>query len=426
MRIIRLDVHNFKRIKAVEIEPGGAAVVQIRGKNKQGKSSCLDAIAAALGGERLSPKVPVRRGESNAIVRVELDDDLVVERRWTAEGDSSLKVTTKEGVHVKKPQTRLDDLIGRLSFDPLAFLDLQPKSQAETLRALAGVDFSALDGQRQTAYEARTGANRQVIQLRTRLAAIPEVEAPDEPTSSADLLAEQQRRSDIHAVNARKRMELDQVRARFRRESDEVARLEDAIADLQERLKNTQAARETLRVQGAALKVEVEQLVDPDLQEIPAKLRQVEAVNERVRQKKARLELARDLEQAEIEAKELDDEIASIDEKKAAELAAVKFPVTGLAFTDEGVTFGGLPFEQSSQSEQLRVSVAIGATLNPKLRAMLVRDGSRLDAESLALLKDEATRLGVQVWLEQVGKDGEGIVIEDGEVIDVTPTEKET
>lgn len=421
MKIVQLNISNFKRIKAVEVRPYGA-IVSVRGRNGAGKSSVLDSIAAALGGERLCPKVPIRRGENGAVVRVELDDDLVVERRWTAGGGSTLKVTTKEGVSVKRPQARLDDLIGKLSFDPLSFMDLEPKKQAETLRALAGVDFSALDGRREQTYAARTDANRQVMQLRTRLAATPDVDAPDEPTSSADLIAEQQKRSDLYTANNLKRGQLDSIRAQFRRASEEVERLNKTIEDLQRQLAQAQMQREELRAAGAALKAEVEQLADPDLQELSAKLRDLEATNDRVRAKKARCELARDLKEAELEAKELDDEIASIDAEKAAKLAEVKFPVKGLAFSDEGVTFGGLPFEQSSQSEQLRISVAIGSALNPRLRAMLVRDGSRLDKESLALLREEATRSGIQVWLEQVGKDGEGVVIEDGEVESATET----
>ena len=86
------------------------------------------------------------------------------------------------------------------------------------------------------------------------------------------------------------------------------------------------------------------------------------------------------------------------------------------AFDDTGVTLDGLPFEQASQAQQLRASVAIGAALNPKLRAMLVRDGSLLDEDSLALLTAEASRSDLQVWLEVVGREGDGIVIEDGEV----------
>lgn len=418
-KIIRFVASNFKRLKAVEIEPGDNPVVVIRGENEQGKSSCLDAIAAVLGGERLCPKVPVRRGTNGAVVRVELPD-VVIERRWAANGESTLRMTTRDGLPVRKPQTRLDDMMGRFSFDPLAFMDLEPKRQAETLRNLVGLDFAALDGRRQTAYDLRTEANRQVMRLRTQIAAIPEVEAPDEFVSSADLLGEQQRRSDIHTTNAHKRMNLDGVRAQFRHAVEEVEQIKKEIAALQANLEVVEGHREELRQQGAALKAEVEQLVNPDMQEIPAKLRELEATNDRVRAKKARTDFTRDLVQAETKAIKLSEEIEAIDQEKAAQLTAAKFPVPGLTFSDDGVLLDGLPFEQGSQSKRLRVSVAIGAALNPELRAMLVRDGSRLDKKALALLKEEAARLGVQVWLEMVGKDGEGIVIEDGEVESAT------
>ena len=121
-------------------------------------------------------------------------------------------------------------------------------------------------------------------------------------------------------------------------------------------------------------------------------------------------------EQPHPEAARLEAEITAIDQAKAETLADANLPVKGLAFTENSVTFDGLPLEQASQAQQLRISVAIASALNPKLRAMLVRDGSLLDAESLALLKAEATTADLQLWLEQVGKDGEGIVIEDGMV----------
>jgi chromosome segregation ATPase len=424
MKIIRLSISNFKRIKAIALEPRGA-VVQIRGRNGAGKSSCLDAIAALFGGEKLCPKEPVRRGTDGAVVRAELDGDFVAERRWTAEGKSSLTLRNKEGLAYDKPQRRLDELIGRLTFDPLAFMRLAPKDQAETLRALAGVDFAPLDGRRRQLYEDRTAANRQVAQLRARLAAAPQVEAPDAPVSSADLVAEHQRRSDQRTENERKRLDLEFLRKKYRQAGEEIERITTAIVDLQRQLESAQTICEELRVKGATLQDEVKALQDPDLEEIPRKLRDLEAVNERVRAKKAQAQLATDLERAEFEAKEFDGAIEAIDSQKAKLLAESKLTVEGLAFSEDGVTYRGLPLDQASQSEQLRISVAICAALNPKLRAMLVRDGSLLDEDSLALLQGEAERLELQVFLETVGRgDGEGIVIEDGQVEGAAPAEE--
>jgi chromosome segregation ATPase len=418
-KITRLEVSNFKRIRTVAIEPDGA-IVAVRGRNGAGKSSCLDAIAAALGGEKLAPAEPIRRGTDGAVVRIEMDDGTTVERRWTASG-STLKLMSKEGAKFDKPQKRLDDLIGRLSFDPLAFSRLPAKEQAETLRKLAGVDFTLLDGKRRAAYDGRTEANRQLASAKARLAAIPVVDAPDSPVSAADLLEEQDRRRAQHDANEAKRRALSAARAKYSTfegfvacSQADVAKLEKALEDARALLVSNQRALEALKEPGKALKSEVEQLVDPNLDEIPAKLREVETVNELVRQKKARATEAEHVKAAETAAAKLDAEITAIDAQKAAALAEANLPVKGLAFTDECVTFDGLPLSQASQAQQLRVSVAIGSALNPKLRAMLVRDGSLLDEDSLALLKDEAERADLQVWLEMVGRTGDGIVIEDG------------
>ena len=114
MKIIHLQVENFKRLKAIDITPEGS-VVKITGKNAQGKSSVLDAIWGALGGGKALPTEPIRQGETQARIRVELDD-LVVTRTFTP-GNSYLKVETKDGASYKSPQAILDKLVGRLSFD---------------------------------------------------------------------------------------------------------------------------------------------------------------------------------------------------------------------------------------------------------------------------------------------------------------------
>jgi hypothetical protein len=431
MKIVKLEVSNFKRIKALEITPKGS-VVSIRGKNGAGKSSCLDAIAAVFGGADLCPSEPVRRGADGAMVRVELDEDFVAERRWTAGGSrSTLTLKHKDGEPYNKAQTRLDDLIGKLTFDPLAFTRLPAKEQAETIRRLSGLDFTQLDANRAKYYASRTDANRQVDQVRARLATMPEVAAPPAEVSAAELTEEHQRRSEQKTANERKRLALDAVRVEYRRAGEEVERIEAAIkgvqeqiaalqtqlADRQAQLVQAREAREQVGQKGAALKTEVAALRDPDLQEIPAKLREIESINASVRAAQARQDALSALDDAEATARDLDASIKQIDEEKAKLLAKAKFPISGLSFSDAGVTYHGLPFDQASQAEQLRISVAIGAALNPKLRAMLVRDGSLLDEDSLELLRGEAERLDLQVFLETVSSGpGDGILIVDGEV----------
>lgn len=55
MKINKLEIENVKRVKAVKIEPNQNGLTIIGGKNNQGKTSVLDSIAWALGGERYKP-----------------------------------------------------------------------------------------------------------------------------------------------------------------------------------------------------------------------------------------------------------------------------------------------------------------------------------------------------------------------------------
>jgi hypothetical protein len=431
MNITRLEVVNFKRIRTVEISPDGS-VVQLRGNNEQGKSSVLDAVSAVLGGERMCPKEPIRRGETEAVVRCRIDSyadfgPILLERGFRLRDDgsvtSSLKITSEQGVKLDKPQRRLDELVGALSFDPLAFLREEPKKQAEIVRQAAGVDLTLFDARRAKVYEERTEVNRQVTAAKARLAALPLVVAPDEELSAADLLEEQNRRQEVSAENEKKRAALRRAGADYNAAKDdverataEVARLEELLQKARDHLAGEIAALGQIREEGKRLKEEAAGLTDPDMTEIPAKLKDIEETNRCVRAKKERAAVIAELDRAEKTAAEMTVEIERIDEEKRRALAGATLPVDGLSFTAEGVILKGLPFEQASQAGQLRVSAAMAIAMNPKLKVMLIRDGSLLDARSLAMLADMAEAAGAQVWIEMVGKEGGGIVIEDGQV----------
>jgi len=140
-----------------------------------------------------------------------------------------------------------------------------------------------------------------------------------------------------------------------------------------------------------------------------------------VRVNRRRAELLSDAAKIKATADELTRQIDAIDNAKAQAMADAKWPVAGLGFSDTGVTYQGLPLEQASSAEQLRVSVAIGLAFNPKLKIILIRDGSLLDADSLALVANMAAEADGQVWLEVVGnREDCAVVIEDGSVKEAT------
>lgn len=424
MKIVSLTAENVKRLRAVTIEPKDASLVVIKGQNGQGKTSVIDSIAYALGGKDLQPPKVIRDGEEAATTIVDLGD-LVVKRRWTSGGKTYLEVKSKDGAKYTSPQAILDGLVGRLSFDPLAFTRLDPKAQADTLRELVGLDFRPLEAKRQAAYDERTQINRELTAARSRLVSMPPAgDAPEEEVSIGDLLQKQDEMLAQKAENdraraavAQMRQQLEATRAAMRAKEELVARLrrelmeaESALVELTERVRDDEHFL-TVTTDGLA------ELKDPDLTDLRAQLGNANAINMRVRHKKSRVEVEQRVRTLEAKSEECTAAIAAIDAQKTQLLTDAKFPVPGLSFSVEGVTLNGIPLQQASAAEQLRVSLAMGLAANPKLKIILIRDGSLLDDKSMALVAAMAQQAEAQVWIERVGdRDAIGVLIEDGEV----------
>lgn len=397
MKIIRLTAENVKRLKAVEIVPGETVQV-ITGRNAQGKSSVLDAIWLALGGGAAARETtrPIRDGEDHAHVTLDLGD-LIVKRTW--DGDkTALTVTSADGAKYSGPQGILDALVGRMSFDPLEFTRLSAREQVEALTAvvdLGGIDLAANASERQAAYDERTEFGRTLKALGEIIKPDPNVPALE--TSASDLIA--------------RICEAEETRSMQSNQAAHANQLANSYAQLEMDLARAQ------RAYLAARDVVENHKIAGDVDALTAELKSVEQTNAAVRENSARRERTA---QAGALQKSYDKQTAAInaaDKVRADALAKAKFPVDGLGFTDEGVTYNGVPFSQASSAEQIRVSLAMAMSLNPKLRVVRIMDGSLLDSDSMALIAEMAAEKDYQVWIERV-EDGNAaaVLIEDGAV----------
>lgn len=418
LRVVKLEAENYKRLSAVEIIPDlDAATVTIAGRNAQGKSSVLDAIWAALSNTAASKGTtttrPIRDGEKSARVSVDLGD-IIVTRKW--EGDkNTLVVESVDGARFPSPQRMLDELIGHFSFDPLAFASLPAKSQQAELLHLVDLPFEpeALAGQRKAAFDDRTIVGRAVKQLQGQLAGFPEIgdDVPDELVSVAALVAELDDAGKQQLMVAAHKDEVSGASADIDRTKREIEKLSDELARWRERLAEHEEHHRVALADLASLPE------PPDIEPIRTLISGAETINAAVRQKHQRQEVI-DLiadEKATYEA--LTARIAELDKTKSDGLAAAVFPIDGLGFDDDGVTYNGVPFAQASSAERLRVSVAMAMALNPQVRVIRISDGSLLDSENLAVIESMASEQGFQVWIEVVDETGTiGVVIEDGQV----------
>lgn len=419
LHIVRLQAENYKRLIAVDISPDGN-IVTLSGRNAQGKSSVLDAIFAALAGGEASraTKQPIRDGQDLAVVRLDLGN-YIVTRRWTDDDAGTLTVETPPTADGRKqkyssPQKLLDELVGKRTFDPLAFTRMTAAEQVATLTATVDLPFdpAQLDRERAGVFDQRADINRTVKQLEGQLAGItaPVDSTPEEEVSAADVIAEFEKAREHNDKGDRLRAAAIAAEETHENAEAEVARLRDALDAAivyEERAKEDRQA--TLAAHEAF------EPIDTDA--ISERLQKVEQTNAAVRAGQEHRRVAAQLAAKREESAQFTLELQKIDKRKSDALAAVKFPVDGLSFDESGVLFNGIPFSQASAAEQLRVSAALAMASNPQLRILQVRDGSLLDSDSMKVLTDLAEQNDYQVWVEVVDESGEvGIVIEDGQV----------
>jgi DNA repair exonuclease SbcCD ATPase subunit len=420
MKIISLTAENIKKLVAVQITPDGN-VVQITGKNGQGKSSILDAIWWAIVGADAIQAQPIRKGQTKAKIKLDLGT-LKVERRFTDKGNY-LTVENEEGARYPSPQKMLDDLIGALSFDPLAFARMKPREQFEALRGIANVDLEEFDRLNKADFEKRTDINRQAKQKRAMVenrAKLPD-DLPAEPIDTAPILDELQKVGEFNGEIETRKARREAVAAEIANLKAEGSRLRMEASELRRKADDLEAAAISAEAQASAQQKRLDEapaLPEPkDASEVRARLESAEFTNKVIAERDQRAQIQKEAEELEAQSEALTKAMEARAKQKADAIAAAKMPVEGLGFGDGIVTFNGIPFEQCSSAEQLRVSMAIAMAANPKLRVIRIQDGSLLDEDSLAEIGRMAEAQDYQVWIERVETSGKvGFIVEDGHV----------
>lgn len=412
MKIIKLTAENIKKLVAVEITPEGS-LVKISGKNGAGKTSILDSIWWALGGLSNVQDKPIRAGQKKARITIDLGD-MVVERVFTPKS-STLTVTSKDGTKYKSPQSVLDGLIGRMSFDPLSFMHLDSKYQYETLKDISGIgdQLDELECDYKANYDKRADSNRLLRAESSKLSLMtPYNEVIDEVSVDSILLELREATAFNFSLTADKG-----ILAALREDKDgidsRISRLEEELADLNEQ-------KADIITGGKALKAQLKGVVPVDIKLIQDKLSLVESNNNEARESQAYCDTRDSVAALQVNSDSFTDKMEDISAAKFEAMSEVVLPVRNLSIDDEEVLYKGVPLKQASAAEQLKVSVAIAMASNPDLKVIRITDASLLDSSSVAVIEKMANKKDYQVWMECVDETGKvGVYIEDGIVKEV-------
>jgi hypothetical protein len=425
LKIVQLVAENVKKLTAISISPKGN-VVQITGRNGSGKTSTLNSIWWALAGAGNVQAAPIRKGQDKATIKLDLGE-VVITRTFakSEEGPpkTSIIVENAEGARFPSPQRMLDSLLGSLTFDPLAFARMKPKDQFDALKGFVpGVDFAQLEGLNRADFDKRTAVNRRAKELRAQAdaIAIPEA-APAEKVDESALVDELAEVSGFNEKLERRKEGRQQAAKDAAAHRSDAATKRDRAVDLRAQADSWDAEAAAHETKAAELEEKLANAppleAPKDAAEVRKRLDEAKRTNALVDQVARRAALQEDAKKAHAEAEEITARIAAREKVKVDAIAAAKLPVEGLGFGDEAITFNGVPFDQASDAEQLRASVAIAMAANPRLKVILVRDGSLLDDTGWQLLAEMADANDCQVWAESVDSTGKvGIVLEDGHV----------
>ena len=417
--ITALEAENVKRIKAVALTPAPTGLTLVGGNNNQGKTSVLDALAWALGGDRFRPNAAQRDGAvAPAHLKVTLSNGVIVERKGK---NSTLTVTDPTGR--RSGQQLLNAFIEPLALDLPRFMEASDKEKADILLRIIGIgtELHVRDLEIKSLYDKRTFIG-QLAQQKKHFAEelIYYPEAPEEPVSASDLIHQQQEILARNGENQRKRNQLVQL-------TDLLERQKKVVADLEFQLSTEKQRLTTMQADVKIAQTSAENLQDESTAELEASIRSIEETNQKVR---ANLEKARAEDEAAQYASDYDKLTEAITQKRADRMALLNgadLPLPELSVEDGALTYKGKHWRDMSGSDQLRVAAAIVRRLNPDCGFVLLDKLEQMDMTTLTEFGRWLEAEHLQAIATRVSTGSEcQIIIEDGMVKDAEPpvTEK--
>ena len=414
VKITQFEAENVKRIKALTLTPAPAGLTVIGGRNNQGKTSSLDAIVWALGGDKYRPSQAQREGSViPPRLRLELSNGIVVERSGK---NSDLKVTDASGR--RAGQQLLNSFVEQLALDMPRFMQSTSREKAGTLLRIIGLEdqVNELERKEKELYNQRRTIGQIADQKKKYAGELPFwPDAPAQPVSALDLI---QRQQDILARNGENQRKRDQ--AKKLEEQRIIAK--EQLEDLELRYGEAQARYAALCVDCETAKKSALDLLDESTEELEESLRDIEAVNVKVRVNQDRARAMAEAQRYSDQYNSLSDHLEDVRKQKTDLLQGADLPLPGLSVEDGELTYQGKPWDCMSASDQLKVSAAIVRALKPECGFILLDKLEQMDLDTLREFGAWMESEGLQGIATRVSTGGEcSIIIEDGSAI--TPAE---
>jgi DNA repair exonuclease SbcCD ATPase subunit len=424
VKINQLQIENVKRVKAVKIEPTQNGLTIIGGKNENGKTSVLDAIAWALGGDKFKPSEPQREGSViPPFLHLKMSNGLVVERKGK---NSDLKVIDPNGQ--KGGQQLLKEFVEELALDLPKFMQSNNKEKADTLLRIIGVGNKLVELERQ---ETEIYNNRHTIgQIKDQKEKYAKEmvyypDAPKDLISASELIKQQQDILARNGENQRKRDNLQNLNNDLTQNKNQISNLEGQVNNLQiqidnlkKQITNLSSVQQTIIHDITTAQKSIENLKDESTAELERNLSEIETINTRVRANLDKGKAEDDARYYADQYSKLSIQLDNVRQAKTDLLNGADLPLPGLSVQDGELTYKGKKWDCMSGSERLKTATAIVRKLNPKCGFVLLDELEKMDPDTLKEFGQWLESEGLQAIATRVSTGDEcSIIIEDGYVV---------
>lgn len=400
IKINKLEIENVKRVKAVKLEPTQSGLTIIGGNNNQGKTTVLDAIAWALGGDKYKPSVPEREGSTiPPNLHIVMNNGLVVERKGK---NSSLKVMDPAGQ--KGGQQLLNTFVEQLALDLPKFMESSGSQKAKTLLKIIGVEqeLAQLEQEYNELYQSRLTIGR-IAEQKEKFAKeqIYYPDAPQDLISASELIKQQQEILAKNGENQRKRLKLHQLEQSFQAINEELQRVLSQQAEIEE----------SIRI----ARMDASDLIDQSTMELEENITNIDEINRKIRANLDKEKAEDDSKQYKEEYDRLTSEINVVKDKKTKLLECADLPLPELSIRDGDLIYKGQKWDNMSSSQQLMVSTAIVRRLNSECGFVLIDKLEQMDKQTLDEFGKWLEQENLQAIATRVSTGEEcSIIIEDG------------
>ena len=409
VKITQFELENVKRIKAVNVEPQENGLTVIGGRNNQGKTSVLDAIAWALGGDKFKPSSAMREGSNvPPVLQIKLSNGLIVERRGK---NSDLKVIDPSGN--RAGQQLLNEFVSQFALDIPKFMESNNKKKADILLQIIGVgdQLFELEQKEEELYNKRRYIGQLADSKKKHAAEMTSYpDAPIDLISASQLIQEQQEILARNGENQRKREKVVELK----REYD---LLDNEISSLQAKLRELTDKRNKLSDDLRIAETNARDLQDESTAELEKSIADIDIVNSRVRANLDKMHAETEAKQYTEQYDDLTNQIDKVRKEKYDLLNSAELPLPGLSVENGELTYNGFKWDNLSGSDQLKVTTAIVRKLNPNCGFVLLDKLEQMDEETLREFGEWLETEGLQAIATRVSTGGEcSIIIEDGYV----------